>query len=103
MFLCTLRLPSFRPRPCASRGSTNQNIAGSCQSVIRAAGQSPDGGHRGAPETRGSLSVRINVHSRMLIAASDDFHDPVVEGAVVFVCNVEAAEFFHQIAKILIT
>ena len=28
MFLCTLRLPSFRPRPCASRASANQNVAG---------------------------------------------------------------------------
>ena len=28
MFLCTLRLPSFRPQACASRGSHNQNVAG---------------------------------------------------------------------------
>ena len=33
MFLCTLRLPSFRPRPCASRGSTNQNVAGKLRSL----------------------------------------------------------------------
>ena len=28
MFLCAWRLPSFRPRPCASRGSRNQVVAG---------------------------------------------------------------------------
>ena len=28
MFLCAWRLPSFRPRPCALRGSPNQNVAG---------------------------------------------------------------------------
>ena len=43
MFLCAWRLPSFRPRPCALRGSPNQNVAGpslpsrlslSCLSII---------------------------------------------------------------------
>ena len=31
MFLCAWRLPSFRPRPCASHGSRNQHTAGMCQ------------------------------------------------------------------------
>ena len=36
MFLCAWRLPSFGPQPCASRGSTNQNVAGSdCSPTTR--------------------------------------------------------------------
>ena len=30
MLLCAWRLPSFRPQPCASRGSANQHTAGIC-------------------------------------------------------------------------
>ena len=33
MLLCTLRLPSFRPQPCASHASTNQNRGPNFQNV----------------------------------------------------------------------